>query len=225
MKPRLSLKGRALQLLSQREHSRLELRRKLLRPPRARRPSHPTGQDTTHHATDRARHLGVDADLGADSHANTGTRVGTDSDAPAHPLAHAGVRRGAYETDAPNHTTATELAAEVDAVLDWLQAHRFLCDERFVESRVHARASRFGNLRIKQELSQHGVVLSADTASALHDSEIARATDVLQRKFSTAPANQRERAKQARFLSSRGFSSDVVWRVLRTSVESDADSD
>ena len=35
MRPRLSLKGRALQWLAQREHSRLELRRKLMRQAKA----------------------------------------------------------------------------------------------------------------------------------------------------------------------------------------------
>jgi NAD(P)-dependent dehydrogenase (short-subunit alcohol dehydrogenase family) len=47
---------------------------------------------------------------------------------------------------------AANPAEEVEAVLDWLQAQRYLCEERFVESRVHARASRFGNVRIRREL-------------------------------------------------------------------------
>jgi regulatory protein len=170
MKPQLSLKGRALQLLAQREHSRIELRRKLLR---------------------RLRDDRVDADVSP-------------------------------ENRTPVRTLA-DLHAEVDAVLDWLQAHRYLSDERFVESRVHARSSRFGNLRIRQELSQHGVTLTPTLSGDLRDSEKARAIDVQQRKFGGPPASLSERARQARFLAGRGFSSEVVWQVLREACERSTD--
>lgn len=151
MKPRLSLKGRGLQILAQREHSRSELRRKL--------------------------------------------------------LVHA-------QKDAAEAGTATE---EVEAVLDWLQAHRYLCEERFVESRVHARASRFGNLRIRRELAQHGVALSADAAQQLKDSELARAREVWSRKFGQVAADATERARQMRFLAGRGFSGEAIRRVVQGS--------
>ena len=104
--------------------------------------------------------------------------------------------------------------ARVDALLDWLEAHNYLSHERFAESRVHARAPRFGNLRIRQELKQHQVALSADAAQALRDSELQRARAVLERKFAAAPANQAERARQARFLAGRGFSPEVIARAL-----------
>lgn len=165
MKPRLSLKGRALQWLAQREHSRLELRRKLLRRLR-----------------EEARH----GDDGA-------------------------------------HPTPADRQTEVDAVLEWLQAHRYLSDERFVESRVHARAARFGNLRIQQELSQHGVELTPEIASDLRDSERARAREVQQRKFGSPPATPADRARQARFLAGRGFSAEAVWQVLRGGAEDGED--
>ena len=105
-------------------------------------------------------------------------------------------------------------ATRVDALLDWLEAHNYLSHERFAESRVHARAPRFGNLRIRQELKQHQVALSADAAQALRDSELQRARAVLERKFAAAPANQAERARQARFLAGRGFSPEVIARAL-----------
>ena len=112
---------------------------------------------------------------------------------------------------------AAELApaARVDALLDWLAAHNYLSHERFVESRVHARAARYGNLRIRQELKQHQVALSADAAQALKESELQRACAVLERKFAAPPANPAERAKQARFLGGRGFSPEVIARALR----------
>ena len=106
-------------------------------------------------------------------------------------------------------------AERVDAVLDWLVAHDYLSSERFVESRVRARASRFGNLRIRQELKQHAVVLPAHEAQALKESELARACAARSRKFPQPPSNATEQASQMRFLMGRGFSPEVIRRALR----------
>ena len=108
--------------------------------------------------------------------------------------------------------SATE---RVDAVLDWLVAHDYLSSERFVESRVHARAPRFGNLRIRQELKQHAVVLPPGAAQALKDSELDRARAVRSRKFPEPPSSAAEMARQMRFLMGRGFSPEVIRRALR----------
>ncbi len=114
-------------------------------------------------------------------------------------------------------------AVRVDAVLDWLEAHQYLSAQRFAESRVHARASRFGNLRIRHELKQHQVSLSPDAALALRESELQRARAVRGRKFAGWPASAAERAKQARFLAGRGFSPEVIGRLLRGVADPDDD--
>ena len=113
--------------------------------------------------------------------------------------------------------------ARVEAVLEWLTAHDYLSQERFVESRVHARASRFGNLRIRQELQQHAVALAPAAAQALKDSELDRARDVRSRKFPEPPANAAEQARQMRFLMGRGFSPEVIRRVLRDAASAGAE--
>lgn len=145
----------------------------------------------------------------------------------------------------------TAAHSEVDAVIEWLVAERYLSDERFAESRVHARATRFGTRRIQQELSQHGLRLSDEQALELRDSELARAQSILKRRFGarldensrtangqhqaeTPDANHRqnrlrkdpasaERARQARFLAGRGFSAEVIQRVIRAGAEVEAD--
>ncbi len=117
---------------------------------------------------------------------------------------------------------AADAVAEVDALLDWLAAHRHLSDERFVEARVHARAARYGNLRIRQELARHGTVLDLATAEQLKTSELARAHAVWARKFGGEPARDAAgRARQMRFLAARGFSADVIRRVIKGEVEAD----
>jgi regulatory protein len=119
---------------------------------------------------------------------------------------------------------APTAAARVEALLDWLEANRFLSEQRFAESRIHARSSRYGNLRIRQELAQHGVALSDSAESELQGSELERARAVWARKFSALAVTSSDagaRARQARFMIGRGFSLDVVRRVLREAAARD----
>ena len=184
MRPRRSLKARALQMLAQREQSRAELRRKLM-PHAIAEDAERDERDQLSKAAEGAVSLaGVDGDTGAAS-------------GPA-------------------------AAERVDTLLDWLEANRYLSHERFVESRVHARAARFGNLRIRQELAQHQAVMSPEAAQALRDSELERAGAVHARKFLTPPTTAAEHAKQSRFLAGRGFSPDTIRRVLRRTPGADA---
>ena len=108
-----------------------------------------------------------------------------------------------------------EIHQQVDTLLDWLTTQGYLSAQRFVDSRVHVRQPRYGNLRIQQELRHHGLALDADARQALKDSEQQRAAAVLGKKYA-APANDAtERVRQMRFLSGRGFSPDVIRRVVR----------
>jgi regulatory protein len=180
-----SLKARALQWLAQRDQSPVELRRKLLAHARE--------------VAQRAEDVSSD-DRGARRAPGGNELMPSDESV-----------RDAAGADAPS----IDPAIEVDAVLAWLTEKRFLSIERFAESRVGARSPRFGNLRIRQELAQHGVALSAEADRALVSSELERATAVRSKKFSGCPIDAKERARQARFLAARGFSPEVIRRVLR----------
>src|SRR5450830_1816392 len=102
-RPQISLKARALKYLSSREHSRLELARKLT----------PYAQD----------------------------------------------------------------GDDIEALLDWLQASKFLSQERFSESLVNRRAGRYGNNRILYELKSHGIAADSDVKQGLADGELERASE------------------------------------------------
>lgn len=186
MPPRpASIKVRALQWLAQREHSRDELRGKLLRLLQRR----PTRTD---------QGAGDDPRSSGGRHASLRT--------PTEPV-----------------EPAVDPATEVETLLLWLEAHGHLSQERFVESRVHARQSRFGNLRIRQELQQHGVTLDADTQQALQRSEFDRAQALWCRKYGGPADDAAARLRQMRFLAGRGFSIDVVRRVVKGVVPRDID--
>lgn len=145
--PQLSLKGRALRFLSMREHSRIELGRKL--------------------------------------------------------------SKYAEEGD------------DVNALLDFLEQNNWLSTERFSESLINRRGARYGNNRIVAELQQHGVKgeALAELKAGLADSEAARAAEVWQRKFGEVATDAAGRAKQMRFLLTRGFSQSAVRKAIKGSVD------
>ena len=148
---KLSLKGRALKLLSQREHSRLELQRKL------------------------AEHVEEGDDLGA--------------------------------------------------VLDELEKRGFISEERVVESVIHSKAGRYGSARLLQELRSKGLddEIVRNVGEQLRDTELQRAQEIWRKRFGEPPADIKEKAKQLRFLASRGFSGAVASRVLRDAPYSGTD--
>lgn len=141
-RPQPSLKGRALRLLSQREHSRLELERKL----------------------------------------------------------------------AEHETEPGQLAK----ALDELQARGFISEERVIESVIHRRAGKLGAARVKQELVAKGLSgeAVAEALEQLRNTELARAREVWQRKFGEPATDPKEKARQIRFLVSRGFAAEVVRKVV-----------
>lgn len=194
MKPTRSLKSRALQLLAQREQSRVELRRKLLA-----------------HAQviDAPRPLAYSA--AAAEPAGSVLLSGVVDDSSAAPAGSAAIQ--GFSSGGPDADAGIE--ARVEAVLDWLEANRYLCSDRFVESRVNARSARFGNVRIRHELAQHRLALPKEAEGQLQASEFERATAVLNRKFEAPPDSPREAARQARFLAGRGFSADVIRQAVR----------
>jgi len=122
---------------------------------------------------------------------------------------------GSEGRDAAEAPDPGAVMAKVAELLDWLEANNYLSQQRFTESRIHVRAARHGNLRIRQELAQHGIALDAEAAEALKSSEFERAREVWARRFEAPAADAAARARQARFLSSRGFSAETVRRVLR----------
>lgn len=139
----LSLTGRALRLLSQREHSRAELERKLAR----------------------------------------------------------------FE----------EEPGSLAQALDKLQAKDFINEGRVVESVIHRRAAKLGASRIKQELQAKGLEPQAvaDAVSQLRSTELDRAREIWRKKFGSPAVDAAERAKQMRFLASRGFGGDTIHRVVQ----------
>lgn len=107
---------------------------------------------------------------------------------------------------------------DLDSLLDDLTARGWLSDARAATQLLHARRSRFGTQRITHELRQKGIAEELISAAmpALKESELEAARAVWQRKFGTLPQDDKEKARQMRFLQSRGFGFDVIFQVLRS---------
>lgn len=106
---------------------------------------------------------------------------------------------------------------DIAAVLDELEKRNCLSDERAVAQIVHAKRSRFGVHRIAHELRRKGIAeeLIRNALPDLRETELKAAREVWQSKFGMLPKSDNDKAKQVRFLQSRGFSPNVIFKLLR----------
>ncbi|MCW8156874.1 recombination regulator RecX [Stutzerimonas stutzeri] len=138
------------------------------------------------------------------------------------------VRRAAMDLLARREHGRVELARKlrqrgappdlIEQALDRLCEQGLLSESRYLESFVRSRANAgYGPLRIREELAQRGLP-RADIEQALRDSGFdwnEQLRELWQRKFGQLPADAKERAKQGRFLSYRGYSLELISRLLR----------
>ncbi|WP_263264025.1 recombination regulator RecX [Pseudomonas sp. RIT-PI-S] len=102
--------------------------------------------------------------------------------------------------------------------LDRLAEEGLLSEARYLESFINYRArSGYGPARIREELTQRGLSRS-DVDEALRSCGFDWASllrEVWQRKFAgELPMDTKERARQTRFLLYRGYSMDLIGRLM-----------
>jgi regulatory protein len=105
---------------------------------------------------------------------------------------------------------------DLEGLLDELERQGHLSDERFAEVYAHSRRERAGPIKIALELRAAGVSdeLIRKAVAPLQPSELETARAVWGRKFGHSPVDLREKARQTRFLLSRGFSMEVIRQVM-----------
>jgi len=104
---------------------------------------------------------------------------------------------------------------DLSALLDELALRGQLSESRYAEARARQLSRKYGAARIAQELRAKGLPKEAAeaAAAAARVTELERARDVWSRKFGAPPDTREERAKQVRFMQSRGFSFDTIRAV------------
>ncbi len=129
-------------------------------------------------------------------------------------LARRELSRAELEAKLKRHVTEAD---DLSALLNDLEKRGWLSDARALDQTVRIRSTRFGTQRIAHELRQKGISEELISAAipGLKYGELEAARAVWQRKFSSPPQDQKEKAKQMRFLQSRGFSMDVIFKVMK----------
>jgi len=107
---------------------------------------------------------------------------------------------------------------EIDPLLDEFEEKKWLSDRRFAESYVADHRARAGSIKLAYDLRQRGVsdTIIGDVLSKNRDTELERADQVWQKKFGSGPADSDEKARQIRFLQSRGFTLETIRKMLAT---------
>ena len=102
----------------------------------------------------------------------------------------------------------------VDVLLDSLLSRKQLSDERFAEERARSLSRKYGPAKIRQDLKARGISEDVIEQVAAGD-ELERARAIFKKKFPLETKDRAEQARRARFLQGRGFSYDVITRVLK----------
>lgn len=104
----------------------------------------------------------------------------------------------------------------IEALLDEFEEKNWLSDRRFAESYVADHRARAGSIKLAFDLRQRGVsdTLIEAVLSKNRDSELERARAVWKKKFGSDPADANEKARQMRFLQSRGFTSETICHAM-----------
>jgi len=112
---------------------------------------------------------------------------------------------------------------EVANLIEDLVHRGWLSEQRVVEQLIHARRGKRGSQRIRQELLDKGIAeeLVAQALPELKDGDIEAARALWHRKFGKPPRDMAERAKQVRFMQSRGFALETVLRVIKQGGDDD----
>ena len=106
---------------------------------------------------------------------------------------------------------------DLEAVLDDLASRGWLSDARFAEQSIRAKARRFGPRRLAEQLRAKGVGDDAIAAAfrAAGEEGASSLDRVWASRFRDLPADERERARQVRFLQGRGFALEDILRFLK----------
>ena len=109
-----------------------------------------------------------------------------------------------------------DLEEQITQVLNDFAARGWLSDERYAHALARRRSQRYGLRRVTDELQRAGIESSmiSQLSDELSSSEFERAQALWVRKFGEIASDQKERAKQYRFLVSKGFHPELVSRLI-----------
>jgi regulatory protein len=219
------MRGKAIKLLAGREHSEKELLQKLAR--------------ASARSAQRERSTAQRKQKAAQSEANRAAQTSLDNgfDEPEENSGRFASKNGQFAPQVSVSAQPIEplepieqlsarerarpAAENAAAVLESLKADGFQSDRRYAESITRHFAGRMSKSAIAGKLKAAGVdrdEIEDAMAQALgeeHTDDFTVAQEIWQSKFRNPPADDKEKAKQVRFLQSRGFSISMALKVIK----------
>jgi regulatory protein len=106
--------------------------------------------------------------------------------------------------------------ADLELVLDELEEKDWLSDDRFSEQFVLSKKRKFGARKIAHELKLRGVNESiiSRVLRDIKDDEFLLAKKIWEKKFNQIPITIDEKAKQIRFMQSRGIEVAIINQIV-----------
>ena len=121
----------------------------------------------------------------------------------------------------------SDVDSDIDALLDELSALGYLSDARFAQGVVRQKSGGYSKRAIGASLKARGVdgAAAEDALANVEIDDLDAMVALWRRRFGTPPANDKEKARQVRFLQSRGFSLSAIFKLLRNPPEDDPPGD
>ena len=105
---------------------------------------------------------------------------------------------------------------DIALTLDDFEARNWLSDQRFAESYVADHKAKAGSIKLAYDLRQRGIndAVIESVLGENRGSEFERAREVWRKKFGIVPTDAAEKARQMRFLLTRGFLPDIIRQII-----------
>ena len=104
----------------------------------------------------------------------------------------------------------------IQQVLDQLKEQKLLSEERYIQSYLSSKANKYGITKLKYELSSKiddsELINHIITESQIDQYEVA--FNIWKKKFNEKPKTPKEQQQQMRFLLNRGFSFEIIQKVI-----------
>ena len=116
-----------------------------------------------------------------------------------------------------NYSESLEISkVDLELILDELEEKNWLSDDRFSEQFVLSKKRKFGARKIAHELKLRGVDESiiSRVLRDIKDDEFLLAKKIWEKKFNQIPITIDEKAKQIRFMQSRGIEVAIIHQIL-----------
>lgn len=127
----------------------------------------------------------------------------------------------AYHELSTKLLTYTQETTAIKQLLDELVAQDWINDDRFIKNFITRKATRYGPQKLKYLLQQktHNQELVAENLKTIAIDELENARKVWLQKFKGHIATeQKDKNRQIRFLLSRGFSLNIIFKIINENV-------